>query len=59
MRKREEIVADFKAAEELPELERDTLSGLLFLEVLLDIRELVNNLDSTAIEVAGNTKARE
>ena len=56
MRKSEEIKADLAAANNLPELERVAVRDRLFLEVLLDIRERLDSVDSWVCHLEGHAE---
>ena len=56
MRKVEEIKADLAAAQELSEVEREAWHIKLFLEVLLDIREKLDVIESYAIHTEGHAE---
>jgi hypothetical protein len=56
MRKDEEIRADMAQALDRPDREARDRSALVFLEVLLDIRRLLDGIDSWTAHIEGHTE---
>lgn len=54
MREADEIKAELAEAQGLPDLEREAKRDMLFLEVLLDCRALLDSIDSWAAYTEGH-----